>query len=116
MLSTGTEYFVWLTIYYLSSPIGQIVMDGNGVDSIGTCHTAVITGFASHPFKHSLIPRLDKINPATMINSQRTLPITLREVPRTDIPCNVDVLEYVFHKSSNDRWEMIKSSVVSVGN
>ena len=90
-------------------------MDGNGVDSIGTCHTAVITGFASHPFKHSWIPKLDKINPATIINSQRSLAEILLDVPRNDMPCNVDVLEYVFHKSSNDRWDIIKRPLVSVG-
>ena len=36
---------------YRSSPMGQMVIDGKGVDSIGTCQTAVITGFESHPLK-----------------------------------------------------------------
>ena len=36
---------------YLSSSKGQIVIDGKGTVSIGTCHTAVITGFVSHPLK-----------------------------------------------------------------
>ena len=37
---------------YLSCPIGQMVMEGKGMDSIGTCHTDVITGFAAQSLKH----------------------------------------------------------------
>ena len=78
-------------------------MDGKGVDSIGTCHTAVITGFCSHPLKHWLMPITAKTNPVTTIMSQRSLDKTLLEVPMNDIPWRVDVVENVFNISLNDR-------------
>ena len=74
-------------------------MEGNGVDSIGTCHTAVITGLASHPLKHWSIPITDKTKPRETIASQRTFVITLPDVPTKDIPCNVEVVEKVFNSS-----------------
>ena len=84
---------------YRSSPIGQMVTEGKGVDSIGTCHTAVITGFASHPLKHWSIPIMDKTNPRITIASQRSLVNTLPEVPTKEIPCKVEVVEKVFNNS-----------------
>ena len=74
-------------------------MEGNGVDSIGTCSTTVITGLAFHPLKHWSIPITDKTKPRETIASQRTFVITLPDVPTKDIPCNVEVVEKVFNSS-----------------
>ena len=79
--------------------MGHTVMEGNGVDSIGTCHTAVITGFASHPLKHWSIPITDKTKPRETIASQRSFVNTLPDVPTKDIPCYVEVVEKVFNSS-----------------
>ena len=77
-------------------------MDGKGADSIGTCHTAVITGFVSHPLKHWSIPIIDKTSPERMIRSQRILEIKLLDVPRKDIPCKVDWAVKDLNTSLND--------------
>ena len=88
-------------ISHLSSPIGQMVMDGNGIVSIGTCHTAVITGFASHPLKHWSMPIIDNANPIITIKIHIALEYQFCEIPRNDMPCNVDVEEKVRNKSFN---------------
>ena len=57
-------------------------MDGKGADSIGICHTAVITGFDSHSLKLLSIPIMDKLNPDMIIRSQSILATKPFDVPR----------------------------------
>ena len=85
-----------------------MVIDGKGVDSIGTCQTAVITGFCSHPLKHWSIPITDKTNPKIMIRSHIILDKRLFEVPMNDTPCRVDVVANFLHNSWNDKSLSIK--------
>ena len=97
---------------YLSGPIGQMVMDGNGVDSIGTCHTEVITGFAAQPLKHWDIPMADNTKPDRTMPSHKSLDKRLFDVPRKEIPCNVEVVEKVLRRSWNDAWLSNKKDII----
>ena len=69
-------------ISYLLFPLGQMVIDGKGIAWIGTCHTAVTTGFCCHPLKHSSIQMMENIKPTTTMNNQRNLEYQRWDEPR----------------------------------
>ena len=91
--------------------MGQMVTEGKGVDSIGTCQTAVMTGFCSQPLKHWSIPIIDKTNPVMTIASQISFVRTLPDVPTKDMPCRVDVVEKLFNSSLKDMSLSIKTKI-----
>lgn len=66
---------------------------------MGTCQTAVITGFASQPLKHWSIPMIERTNPRITIASHKSLVNTLADVPTKEMPCKVEVVEKVFNIS-----------------
>ena len=103
---------VTIPCVYLSCPIGQMVIEGKGMDSIGTCHTDVITGFAAQSLKLWTMPMADNIKPDRTMPSHKSLDKRLFDVPRKEIPCKVEVVEKVLRRSWNDAWLSTENDIM----